>query len=81
MERTLEMSNLALSGSTEVSCLRMAEVTLHTLQGSVGLLIPAAWRGWAQCGARRVTLLGAGQGAREEWSEENRAEVRKTLRG
>jgi len=63
MERTLEMSNLALSGSTEVSCLRMAEVTLHALQGSVGLLIPAAWRGWAQCGARRVTLLGAGQGA------------------
>ncbi|POI30375.1 hypothetical protein CIB84_005875 [Bambusicola thoracicus] len=44
MERTLEMSDLALSGSTEVSCLRMAEVILHALQGSVGLLIPAAWQ-------------------------------------
>lgn len=44
------------------------------------LLTPAAWQGWAQRGTRRVTLLGAGQGAPKgmEWGEQ-RAEVRKTL--
>ena len=60
------MSNWALSGSMKVFCLRMTEVTLHALWGSVGLLTPAALQGWAQRGARSVTWLGAGPEAPEE---------------